>query len=85
MVRFLDLEFRALEAFIRAKYEHKKYIAREWVPPKPVIPKEVRKLSCLSYLAIAKLLKLMIIVFPLSYILIAFLLSVLFLKYCGVP
>lgn len=23
----------ALETFIRAKYEHKKYIAREWVPP----------------------------------------------------
>lgn len=22
-----------LESFIRAKYEHKKYIAREWVPP----------------------------------------------------
>lgn len=22
-----------LENFIRAKYEHKKYIAREWVPP----------------------------------------------------
>ncbi|XP_046566900.1 LOW QUALITY PROTEIN: stromal membrane-associated protein 1-like [Haliotis rubra] len=31
---------RALEAFIRAKYEHKKYLAREWVPPKPTIPKE---------------------------------------------
>lgn len=27
----------SLESFIRAKYEHKKYIAREWVPP--VIPK----------------------------------------------
>lgn len=25
----------ALESFIRAKYEHKKYIAREWVPPSP--------------------------------------------------
>lgn len=25
----------ALEAFIRAKYEQKKYIAREWVPPTP--------------------------------------------------
>lgn len=23
----------SLENFIRAKYEHKKYIAREWVPP----------------------------------------------------
>ena len=29
----------ALEAFIRAKYEQKRYIAREWVPPKPSIPK----------------------------------------------
>lgn len=26
-----------LEAFVRAKYEQKKYIAREWVPP--TIPK----------------------------------------------
>lgn len=25
----------SLESFIRAKYEHKKYIAREWVPPAP--------------------------------------------------
>ncbi|XP_061400009.1 stromal membrane-associated protein 1 [Musca vetustissima] len=25
----------ALESFIRAKYEHKKYLAREWVPPSP--------------------------------------------------
>jgi hypothetical protein len=39
---FLDKNFRALEAFIRSKYEQKKYIAREWVPPKPTIPKEVR-------------------------------------------
>lgn len=23
----------SLESFIRAKYEHKKYIAKEWVPP----------------------------------------------------
>jgi stromal membrane-associated protein len=30
----------ALEAYIRSKYEQKKYIAREWVPPKPTIPKE---------------------------------------------
>lgn len=29
----------ALESFIRAKYEHKKYIAKEWVetPPKPAV------------------------------------------------
>ena len=25
----------AMEQFIRAKYEHKRYIAKEWVPPKP--------------------------------------------------
>lgn len=25
----------AMEVFIRAKYEHKKYIAKEWIPPKP--------------------------------------------------
>ncbi|XP_071152372.1 stromal membrane-associated protein 1-like isoform X4 [Mytilus edulis] len=31
----------ALESFIRAKYEHKKYVAREWVVPKPTIPKEL--------------------------------------------
>ncbi|KAK3089701.1 hypothetical protein FSP39_005745 [Pinctada imbricata] len=31
----------SLEAFIRAKYEQKKYIAREWVPPKPGIPKQL--------------------------------------------
>ncbi|KAK3577744.1 hypothetical protein CHS0354_005837 [Potamilus streckersoni] len=31
----------ALEAFIRSKYEQKKFIAREWVPPKPVIPKDL--------------------------------------------
>ncbi|XP_076092192.1 uncharacterized protein LOC143063734 isoform X1 [Mytilus galloprovincialis] len=32
----------ALESFIRAKYEHKKYVAREWVVPKPTIPKELK-------------------------------------------
>ncbi|CAI9729502.1 membrane-associated 1 isoform X4 [Octopus vulgaris] len=31
----------ALEAFIRAKYEHKRYIAREWVQPKPTVPKQL--------------------------------------------
>jgi len=30
----------ALESFIRNKYEHKKYIAREFVAPKPTVPKE---------------------------------------------
>lgn len=33
---------RSLENFIRAKYEQKKYIAREWIPPKPSIPKELQ-------------------------------------------
>lgn len=31
----------ALETFIRSKYETKKYIAKEWVPPKPTVPKEL--------------------------------------------
>ncbi|CAG5132170.1 unnamed protein product [Candidula unifasciata] len=31
----------SLEAFIRSKYEQKKYIAREWIPPQPKIPKEL--------------------------------------------
>ncbi|XP_053393804.1 stromal membrane-associated protein 1-like isoform X2 [Mercenaria mercenaria] len=31
----------ALESFIRAKYEQKKYMAKEWVQPKPTIPKEL--------------------------------------------
>ncbi|XP_061175148.1 stromal membrane-associated protein 1-like isoform X4 [Saccostrea echinata] len=31
----------SLEAFIRAKYEQKKYIAREWVPPKCSVPKQL--------------------------------------------
>ena len=35
--------YSALENFIRAKYETKKYIAKEWIPPKPTVPKEVRK------------------------------------------
>ncbi|KAH9496834.1 SPARC- modular calcium-binding protein 2 [Bulinus truncatus] len=30
----------ALEAFIRSKYEQKKYIAQEWVPPQPKVPRE---------------------------------------------
>ncbi|XP_064605582.1 stromal membrane-associated protein 1-like isoform X2 [Liolophura sinensis] len=29
-----------LESFIRAKYEQKKYIAREWIPPTPKVPRE---------------------------------------------
>lgn len=33
----------ALESFIRAKYEQKKYLAREWVQPKPAVPKEVSR------------------------------------------
>ena len=40
----LTVFYRALENFIRAKYETKKYIAKEWIPPKPTVPKEVRVL-----------------------------------------
>ena len=40
---FIFYTFSALENFIRAKYEQKKYLAKEWVPPKPVVPKEVWK------------------------------------------
>jgi len=29
--------YSGLEGFIRAKYEQKKYIAAEWVPPKPKV------------------------------------------------
>ncbi|XP_012939775.1 stromal membrane-associated protein 1 isoform X1 [Aplysia californica] len=38
----------ALEAFIRAKYEQKKYIAREWIPPQPKVPKELNNKSWLE-------------------------------------
>jgi len=41
VMRSLFSTFSALENFIRAKYEQKKYLAKEWVPPKPVVPKEV--------------------------------------------
>ena len=41
MYLFLSKDFRALETFIRSKYEQKIYIAHEWVPVKPVVPKEV--------------------------------------------
>ena len=43
---FLDMHLRGLEAFIRAKYEQKKYIAREWVPPKPSTLKLVSIFCC---------------------------------------
>jgi len=38
----------ALEQFIRAKYEHKRYIAKEWIAPTPTvdsIAEEIRKLD----------------------------------------
>lgn len=34
----------ALEAFVRAKYEQKKYIAKEWVPP--ANPKPAVSIRC---------------------------------------
>lgn len=38
----------SLEAFIRAKYEQKKYIAKEWVPPP--MPKVNWLIFCFYYL-----------------------------------
>lgn len=32
---FLSSSNSGLEAFIRSKYEQKKYIAHEWIPPRP--------------------------------------------------
>lgn len=36
-----------LESFIRAKYEQKKYIAKEWVPPK--VQPAVREIKFIYY------------------------------------
>lgn len=44
VIAFLT-SLRSLEAFIRAKYEQKKYIAKEWVPPpapKPAVSYKFR-------------------------------------------
>lgn len=41
--------FSGLETFIRAKYEQKKYIASEWVPPKPKAVVSDWLLSCLPW------------------------------------
>lgn len=42
----------ALEAFIRSKYEHKKYIAKEWVqPPLPKV-----KMSSISLILLLLIL-----------------------------
>ena len=41
----------SLESFIRAKYEHKKYIAREWVPaPLPKVKTILFKISKFEYI-----------------------------------
>ncbi len=32
---------RALESFIRAKYEQRKWIAKEWIPPEITVPIDV--------------------------------------------
>lgn len=37
----------ALEAFIRAKYEQRKWIAKEWIPPEIKVSSDV---SVVSYL-----------------------------------
>jgi stromal membrane-associated protein len=41
-----------LEAFIRAKYEQKKYIAAEWVPPKPKVTVDSSLASSNSHLGV---------------------------------
>lgn len=37
-IPFNALLIRALEAFIRAKYEQRKWIAKEWIPPEITVP-----------------------------------------------
>lgn len=43
---------RALESFIRAKYEQRKWIAKEWVPPEIMVSSDVSVV--LSYLLLEK-------------------------------
>lgn len=38
--------FRALESFIRTKYERRKWIAKEWIPPEITVPIDVRVVLC---------------------------------------
>lgn len=33
--------FRTLESFIRAKYEQRKWIAKEWIPPEITVSLDV--------------------------------------------
>lgn len=38
--------FSALESFIRAKYEQRKWIAKEWIPPEITVPIDVSVVLC---------------------------------------
>ena len=38
----------ALESFIRAKYEQRKWIAKEWIPPEITVPSDVSVVLLLS-------------------------------------
>lgn len=41
----------ALEAFIRSKYEHKKYIAKEWVqPPLPKVNTRIKNNDFIKFI-----------------------------------
>ncbi len=40
MIYFIELN-SALESFIRAKYEQRKWIAKEWIPPEITVSSDV--------------------------------------------
>lgn len=59
----------ALEAFIRSKYEHKKYIAKEWVqPPLPKVNMATAPLLYLLALTIIDLLMFLIYLWLTRYL-----------------
>jgi stromal membrane-associated protein len=39
----------ALESFIRAKYEQRKWIAKEWIPPEITVSSDVSVVLLLDY------------------------------------
>jgi hypothetical protein len=43
---YIDLFIRTLESFIRAKYEQRKWIAKEWIPTEITVPIDVSVVSC---------------------------------------
>ena len=44
---------RALESFIRAKYEKRKWIAKEWIPPEMTVPIDVSVVLSASHCCLA--------------------------------